>query len=810
MRKSQNIKLKKLKWIFFGILGANLLAAEDIKSINFEGLYYLSPLLANEITNIQVGEKLDNAKLNNAILKLYDQGYFTDIYVTFDNGALVFHFTEKPRISNVELRGYGSEADRSKVIKELPLKKGDVLDDEKLARSEEILSAVVQAQGYYGSTIEIARREISKNVYNIIFNVNRGNDIRITKAIYDGAKNLNKDEVQSLSANKEQEFLGFLWGRNDGKLKIGELDLDGRRIHDVYMRHGYLDADVSSPLLSANFFDYTAQLYYKITEGKRYKISSIQIVQDKEIIPEDELKNALTSKANSFIDIQNVRTDAMILKELIADKGYAFVQIIPDPIKDEKNAEVQLVYRIQTGEKVKIRDVIVTGNTISPDRIVRRQILLSPGDIYSLSEITASENGLRRLGFFQDVKIEQRRISADSMDLVVKVSEGRTGELQFGLGYGASNGLTGNGSVTQRNLFGSGQSGSLSFNVSSGVNLTGTSRQVGRSFNGNLSLSNPRLFDTFYSSNFNLYYNKSVGRTYDSSAYGFGVNFGRQITDSFGIGLGYDLNISEITGFEDPRQARYIYGDQSRVPNSSIFGVWKRDFKTTVASSFTPSFSFDNTDDFYFPKNGVILNGSAQFNGIGGHVYNTKLNTRLSYYKYLEKWTSLDLIFRYKTQAGYILRYNRNNYLPLSSSFYLGGIGSVRGFQNSSISPVDEFGLQVGGDGILTNTIELSYGLLDAARMRVSAFFDWGLLAYKGRSLQANFLDYGLFGKNINFSHTWRASTGLNVEWISPLGPLILVFPLARFNVQKLNPNDPDSPLNDQTSNFEFSIGTRF
>ncbi len=474
--------------------------------------------------------------------------------------------------------------------------------------------------------------------------------------------------------------------------------------------------------------------------------------------------------------------------------------------KDEKNAKVKVIFHIQVGQKVKINDVIITGNTRTSDRIIRREILLGPKDIYSLSKIIASENALRRLGFFENVKIEQKRISEDVMDLIISVSEGRTGELQFGMGYGSYGGLMINGTVSERNLFGTGQSGNVYANISTGSGLSYFGiRNAGRAYAGNISLFNPRLLDSYYSSSINLYANYSINYNYVQQSYGFGFTIGRLLTNTLRASIGYDFNILKTSNFTSVLYERY-YSSRNQIISDGTYqtiGLWDQDHKLPITSSITPSLSFDNTDDYYFPKNGFIMQAYAQFNGVGGDVYNTKLYAKFSAYYYLKKIMPVDLILRYKAQGGYFCRYNKESYLPINNTFYLGGVTTIRGYRSGSVSPRDEFGLWTGGDGIFTNSVELSYGILEAAKMRLAVYFDYGFLTYhydntRGRGF-ADFKNFGIPSAS-NSTLTWRAAVGVALEWVSPMGPIVLVFPIHVFNKQP----------GDYTSSFEFTLGTRF
>ncbi len=842
-----------------------------VKSISYIGLSYMSDMLANEIVKIRVGDIVDSKKIDTAVLALFNQGYFKDVYATFESGILEFHFDEKARIAGVEIKGYGTEKEKDGLKSQMGIKKGDTFDEQKLEHAKTALKTALEGQGYYGSVVEVRTQKVSEGALLIVFDVNRGDSIYIKQSIYEGSAKLKRRMIESLSANKQRDFMGWMWGLNDGKLRLDQLEYDSMRIQDVYMRRGYLDAHISSPFLKTDFSTHDAKLHYKVKEGIQYRISDILIEIDNPVVPLKTLEKALKVKRKDVFNIEHLRADAQILKTEIADKGYAFAVVKPDLDKDEKNGLVKVIYRIEVGDMVYINDVIISGNQRTSDRIIRRELLLGPKDKYNLTKLRNSENSLRRLGFFSKVKIEEKRVNSSLMDLLVSVEEGRTGQLQFGLGYGSYGGLMLNGSVSERNLFGTGQSMSLYANIATGGGRSypGMPKGAGRMFAGNLSLTNPRIFDSWYSSTINLYADYRVSYQYIQQGGGFGVNIGRMLGNRTHVSLGYNLNVTKLLGFSSPLYNRYYSSTKQIIIPSQpvcvsrlglllglrqvqscsapgsirvgqtppVTGLWDRDYHTPITSSFTLDVSYDNTDDYYFPRNGVIFSSYAtmsglpspgtlnSWNGLGGNVRNTKVYGKFAAYHHLQKYLLIDLIARFKTQGGYIFRYNTEDYLPLNSTFYMGGVTTVRGFRNGSITPKDEFGLWLGGDGIFTASTELSYGVLKAAKMRLAWFFDFGFLTFKtptrgsffynAPTTTANFKDYGVIGAGFERA-TWRASTGLQIEWISPMGPLVLIFPIAFFNQWGdgngkkckglcFNPN-----MDDYTQHFEFSMGTRF
>ncbi len=741
-------------WCIIALLLCNVALSKEISQIRYEGLSSISSVLADEITGIKVGDTLSVDKVDKAVRNLYAQGYFEDIYADFERGVLSFYFKQKPKVASVEIKGYGSEQEKETLYSQLGIKKGDSYDETKLNRAKLVIKTILEYQGYYGTVVESDIKEVGNDgAYAITFNVNQGENIIIKNATYDGREKLKVKDLEELSANRARQFMGWMWGRNDGKLKLADLEYDGARVQDAYMRKGYLDASVSQAFVDANFSDYSANLYYKIKEGERYKVSGIKIILHVPVIEESELRKGLKIKKGEYFNIEDVRADVETIRQKIADLGYAFTRVSPDLDKDQDNAEVKVVYLIQVGQKVKIHDVIISGNSRTADRIIRRELLLAPGDTYKLTDLRESENALKRLGYFGKVKIEERRVSEDSMDLLVDVEETRTGELMFGLGYGSYDKLMVNASIRERNLFGTGQSGQLYADWSYRRQLV------------NLTLSNPRVLDSKYSASLSGFHSLYWNWDYREQTTGASITAGRLLTNTLRASLGYTISTTRVLDFYD----------------SKLEGLYKQylTMDNPLKSAISPSLYFDNTDDYYFPKNGAIISSYVEYAGLGGDEKYTKLYGKMALYYHLKSLFGVDLIARYKTQVGAIFE---QGYVPITSKFYMGGISSVRGYQISSLTPRDPSGqIRIGGNYMMTHSAELSYGILEKAQMRLALFADYGMIGVS------------------SFNETTRASWGLAVEWISPMGPIVLVFP------RPINPQPGD-----RTSTFEFTMGTRF
>ena len=722
-------------------------SAQQIKEIKFEGLLHLSDDIAQEITGIHPGEEIDIEKVDEAIRKLFGQGYFKDIWVTEEHGVLTFHFTEKPVISQIIFSGYG-ENKREELLSAIGLHKGDIYDERKIEKAEALIRGAIEAEGFFDTVVETEVTTLETGSVKVEFKVNKGENIIIRKLNLCGAEYLEKEDIESVMANRERDFMGWMWGFNDGKVKIDQLKYEAPRIRDFYMRHGYLDAKVDDPLLRVDFNQYSAILDFKIEEGAVYTVKDIQVELAKPVIDPVILKDDLKVDAGDVFNIDDLRWDMEKIKEIVANMGYAYVRIIPDFSKNEKDHTAIVKYKIFPGDKVYIRDVVISGNTRTLDRVVRRELFLAPGDLYNLTDMKDSKAALMRTGYFENVVIDERRINEHEMDLVVNVKEAQTGNIMVGGGYGSYDGIIFNAAVNDRNIFGSG----LSLGLSTDLSRHRT--------NFNFNITNPRVWDSDYSAGFNIYHNEFENYDYTEKRFGGSVSLGRQIARYWHASIMYQYYSTELSDI-DPEFPDYEF-------------YANNDF---VTSAGTLSLRFNNTDDYYLPRHGMIFGISSQFAGLGGDAEYNKNYMNFSIFQGMEDYINYDLILRYKARLGV---FGYDDKLPISAKYYMGGVRTVRGYESGSIGG-EENGYRTGGKYTFSNSVEASIPLVESAKMRLAFFFD-----------------YGMIGDD-NFDDFTRAGTGAVIEWFSPMGPISLVF------AYPLMEEDGD-----KTSNFEFTMGQQF
>ncbi len=726
--------------------------AQTIKSIKYDGVVHISESVALRMLDFQVGDDVDEQQIDIAIKKYFKQGYFTDLYAEIEDGVLTFYFVEKPLISVVELKGYKDtdEEIKNSVIR---IKKGSLYDEKKLQAAKKRLIEVMGQDGQIDSVVEIKTEYLDNGSVKVTFYANEGEEIIINKLNYSGISGLGEEDFNEVVANKEAQWMGWFYGRNNGVMKLQDLGYDYLRIRDIYMQHGYLDAKIDKPFVKTDFHNYTATMSYQIKEGYIYKISAISISQTKEVAQEELIREVINLNVNEAFNIKTFREDAQRIKVIISDYGYAFAQVVPDLKKNKKDNTVEVIYKIIPGEKVKIRNVLISGNTRTLDRIIRREIYLGPGDMYSLTDLTDSRNALGRLGFFDSQTIEEKRIDNKTMDLIVKVKEASTGNIQLGGGYGSYGGLLLNVGVNDRNIWGSG--------IDIGLKVEESETTKNYSFN----ISNKKLNDSDFSGNFSIFHSSYEYNDYTVNTDGLSIGTGHKFSRFVNGYLGYSYS-----------KNNYNLDDDFDDGGLGFF------FESYAKSSITISASFDNTDDYYLPREGFVLSQNFEKAGLGAESNYFKSRTKFSKYTGLEDYVGFDAIFRYKARYNFVAD---NGYLPVAERFYMGGISSVRGYESYSLSPTiiedDATERRVGGEQTFSNSLELSLPLVPKAKMRIVVFADWGFIG------DSDITEYS------------RGGYGAGLEWFSPVGPIQLIF------AQPLN-----EQFGDKTSTFEFTMGQRF
>jgi len=700
----------------FLLLLPAFLLAQNIENIKYQGLIHLSPETANALIKITPHSEFDIKKIDESIKSLYSTGYFKTIKADIKNNTLTFICTEKPTITKIKTENLSEEL--KKILKEqnmLP-KKGEILNQERLKKLKSFIENYYLAKGYFNTVVKIDSIPLTDTKVILKITIKKGSEVIIRKVNFFGAT-LPKSELEDQIENQERTFWSFLPFTNSGKLKIFKLVEDRNNLQNFYMNLGYLDAKVSLPLAKPNLDSYFADIDYKIYEGPRYIVKKVSVNYPKNIkikLPELKLKK------NKYFNISALRKDIEDIKHSFQNLGYAYANVYPN-VKKEKN-HVFITYIVEPGNIVYINNVIISGNTKTLDRVIRRNIYLAPGDKFSYQNLIDSKYALQRSGYLENVKIEQKKVSNDKIDILVKVTEGLSGTLRAGISYGSYTKLGFNLALTEKNVFGSGQSVSINADINS------------KSRNYSISLFNPRIFDTLYSFNASVFNNSFEGISYDSKQRGFTLGIGKKLSRNLSANITY--------GYIRERLSNY---------DTNLTDVEPKSTKSYIVSSL----SYNDTDNYFFPTTGKKASVSVEYAGIGGDQKFLKTLASVKYfYPITDKTYQTVAVLKFRVKAGLI---KRIGYLPISEKFYLGGTRTVRGFSWYSISPKDSNGNDIGGKKEFIAGPEISTPL-----------------SIKNKLWLSGFIDYGAVGENkLNIT---RSSYGVELDWITPMGPISFIW----------------------------------
>lgn len=739
------------KIAILSLIVATSLCSATLKSLTFKGMIQLSPQSASELIDMRVGDSIDIEKIDKAVKTLYKQNYFEDVWIEeVSEGNLVVHVKEKPIIANVDFEGI-SESDKEEMNTLAGIKKGEVYDEQKAELSKLKIIKFYEDKGYFDTVVEAKKTPLAeKGALALNFIINRGENIIIKTVELCGAKKLDYDDVEPNIANKSAEFLPWMWGFNDGKLRLNDLENDSARIKDTYMQKGYLDCQVSQPFLKTYLDSYTAHLTYSINEGEQYKVGIIDIQIPDGFIDIKAVQEEMFLQNGKVFNVAKLRKDVALIETKVADLGYAFVKVSPDVKNDKEKHLADITYRVFPGEKVTINSVRIAGNSRTMDRVVRREVFLANGDEYSRTDVTDSKSALKRTGYFEDVEIKEERLSKNTMDLVVNVKEASTGSIGGGIGYGSSDGLLLSANLSDGNIFGSG--------LRAGIDVERSDSEL----NGGISLANPRLFDSIYSLSGRLYAAQNDYYYYDEEKQGLNIVLGRKLGRNWSTSLGYIIEQSKLS-------------EVSATIDKTTYTTDR-----TLKSSVVPSISFNNTDDFYLPRSGIAAGTSLEIAGLGGDEKFMSSGTKFATYYGLNDLIDYDLILRYKAQFKYLAINDADEKYSYGEKYYMGGIRTIRGYESNSLSPKNTSGDLIGGNIMFANSVEASFPLVERMKMRGALFFDYGMIGQDNLDIK-------------------RAGTGVALEWISPLGPIGLVFSQPVMD-----------EAGDRKASFEFTIGQKF
>ncbi len=720
------------------------LSDQKITKVEFRGNERIETSALYNILTSTKGKLFSKKNLSSDIKSIYKMGYFRDVKagVTDSPEGKIITFTvqEMPLISAVEITG-NDDIDTDDIEEELSIEPKQLLNLEKVQSDAENIIKLYKKEGFLNAEVTHKVEESNKTV-RVIFTVKENRRIYIKKVTFEGNKAYTSDELRDMMDISEWGIFHFL--TDSGLLDEEKLKQEIDKLTAFYHNNGYINARIAEPEITHD----EKWIYVKITvtEGKQFTVGAVTITGEALTTERKELLEKLKVNKKDYFDRESIVKDVDYLTEACNNEGYAYANVIPRTVPKEKEQTVDVTYNVDKGNLVYINRISIMGNTKTRDKVIRRQLAITEGDLYNRKKIKSSYMRLTQLRYFSEIDFKTGKGPREElMDVNIEIAEKATGMFSIGAGYSAQDKAMLMAQVSQQNLFGRGQT--LNLNASLGTSST----------KYELSFIEPWLFDLPLWSKFNIWKSERDYDSYDLDTTGTGVTLGYPIWE-------------RVKGY-----ISYEYSDQNVKNVATTASTYVKDQEgNTTSSGVTVSLSRETTNDWMFPTKGSKNKISVQHTGtlLQGDTSFTKYNASSSWFFPLP----LDNVFGIRGRAGY-MQANEGKEIPVYERFYLGGMNSLRGLR--SVGPKDASGDTIGGKTMANFNAEILFPLIKDAGMKGVLFFDTGNAWESGYHLG-----------------DMRETAGIGVRWYSPIGPLRLEWGHVL-----------DKKEGEASSRWEFTIG---
>ncbi|MFP5484454.1 MAG: outer membrane protein assembly factor BamA [Gammaproteobacteria bacterium] len=732
-----------------------------VQDIRVEGLQRVEPGTVFASMPLRVGDDYNDDKGAAAIRALFGLGLFKDVRLEAVGGVLVVVVEERPTIADVDFVG-SKEFDKDllkKTMRDIGLTDGRPYDKALTDRAEQELKRQYINKSFYGAEVVTTVTPIERNRVNLTFSVVEGETARIKDIRIVGNKAFSESTLKGLF---DQDTGGWLsWYTKSDRYARTKLNADLETLRSYYLQRGYLEFRVDSTQVAISPDKQDISITVNVTEGERFVVSSVKL-EGNFLEREDEFKSLVTIRPGEPYNADQVAETTKAFADHFGNFGFAFARIEAVPEVDRENNRVALVLQADPVRRAYVRRISVTGNNRTRDEVVRREFRQYEASWYDGEKIRLSRDRVDRLGYFTEVNIETQEVpgAPDQVDLVINVAEKPTGSLQLGAGFSSAEKLSFSFAVKQENVFGSGNYLGVDVNTSK--------------FKRTLvfSTTNPYFTPDGISRTLDLYYRtdkpyEDQGGNYELITTGGGVRFGVPFTEIDTVFFGGALEQTRIKAGTNIPAAYLAYADRYGATSTSV--------------PLTIGWSRDSRDSALAPNVGRLQRLNTEWSVAGDARY---VRANYQYQQYVPLSKKFTLAFNGEVGLG---KGMGGRPFPVFKNFYSGGLGSVRGFDQGTLGPRDVTGASLGGPKKLTFNAELIAPFPGAGNdrtLRVFTFLDVGNVYGDGEKMRLSDM---------------RASVGVGLSWISPLGPLRLAFanPVRKY-------------AGDRIQKLQFQIGTSF
>ncbi|MGI9327699.1 MAG: outer membrane protein assembly factor BamA [Pseudomonadales bacterium] len=761
-----------------------------VTDIRLQGLQRVSAGTVFNILPLKVGDTVDEIAVRQLIRQLFLSGYFKDVRMARDEGVLIISLAERPAIESIKIEG--NKAIKSEALldglSQQGLREGEIFKQATLERVGLELERQYVSQGRYGATIDTNVTELPRNRVDISIDVVEGKNSGIRHINIVGAEEFTQEALLDELELKHPSLFSFY--RNDDKYSREKLQGDIEKIESFYRDRGYVKFRVVSTQVSITPDRRQVYLTMNISEGSKYNVRDVNLIGElNEIRPED-LRSLLVVGEGQVFSQARVTASEERMTQALGNAGYTFATASGVP-KENDDGTVDVEFFVDAGKRAYVRRVSFSGNALTQDEVMRREMRQMEGGWASTALIDLSKVRLERLGYFKGVNVETPEVAGtdDQIDVNFSVEEQPSGSISATFGYAQGTGLILGGNYQQNNVLG-----------------TGNSLGVGVSFSKYQESANFSYFDPYYtmdgiSRGFNVFYRKL---DYDER------NIARYVTDSVGAGVNFGFPIGETRRVNFGLVTEYTDITPGQFPAQEIVEFIQENGNDALNFKANISWDASTLNRGLFPTRGRSQSVAMEVALPGSDLQFYKLTYNAQqYFPIIGNWT-----LRLRTEIGYGEGYGSTEDLPFYEHFFAGGFGSIRGFESSTLGPRttdptvdrdgnpippnffgDEEGDPFGGNLLIEASAEIIFPLPfveDSRQFRPVIFFDAGnVFNTNCPSVSTRCFDLDI--------DEFRYSVGVGVTWLTGLGPMTFGYSKT-FNTQEF----------DEEENFQFELGRTF
>ena len=750
----------------------------EITDIRINGLERIQPGVVFNLVSITGGDLVDTITAKQIIHDLFKSGYFSNISLTRDNDELVVDVTENPSIKTLTIKGNKAvQTDNLKQgLSSGGLTEGEVFQRSTLSEVQSELQRLYIAQGRYNVNVDTKVKVFPLNQIGIEIDIEEGNVSRIAHINLVGNKEFSNKELLG-SFELKVPARGNIFSSAD-RYSREKLQGDLEKLESYYQDRGYVNFRILSTQVSVTPDKKRIYITINIDEGKQSRVSDVQLVGEVGDVSVEALKSLILVKPGTVFSRGLITSTEEYLIEALSNAGYSFASVTGTPEINDETGEVVVKFFVDTGNRTYVRRISFHGNNSTRDEVLRREMRQLEGGWASSNQMDLSKKRLERLVLFSSVSMETTPVEGidDQIDLDLTVEEQPSGSVSASIGYARNSGALISGSLSDSNVFGTGNS----------LDFTLTKSQYTESFS--MSYFNPYATADGVSRGYNAYlaetdYRELNVSNYRTKSLGGGVRFSIPIkeTDRFNIDLGVDYTTIQQNNFREAEHQAFFDREGNTHLNYRVTATWSR---STLNRGIFPT--------------------AGRYQSLGAEVAVPLSDLEFAKFTYLaQAYKPLGKsgwVFRARTKLGYAATYGNTKLLPYHEYFYAGGFGSVRGYRYSSLGPRSTIGNgntavqgdPFGGNLLVQGGFELIVPLSEQVRsVRIAFFLDAGQV-YNTQCPDVSQYCFGFEADKMKYS------TGVGLTWLSPLGPLNFSYSFP------LNAKDGD-----RTERFQFEVGGR-